>query len=401
MKSFNYKARFNDILNHRQGINFMLDYGGDQAAISIFAYKKVLESMGLNIKPRINSFVQLSALPEDEFLKKYDIGFRWLYPGSSKRTIELKEEYNNAFNFDIDDEIKKGYVQGGSDKYFIDEWGVKWQRSAYYFEMVKHPLQGKSFDEIKNYKFPDPDDVLRFKDLKNQLKDYYRENENYVISLSQSYGGILETALWIRGFMDFYMDLASKTKESEFLLDSITEYFIAFNRNYLAAVSGDVDILAIGDDYGMQDRTIMDPDLWRKTIKPRYKKLIESIKNKYSHIKIFHHSCGAIKPIINDLIEIGVDILNPIQPAAKDMDPAGLKKDFGNKITFHGGIDIQHLLMEKTPEEIKKEVFKIINILACDGGYIVAPSHNIQANTPVENIFAFYDAVLDFQQNLK
>ncbi len=138
--------------------------------------------------------------------------------------------------------------------------------------------------------------------------------------------------------------------------------------------------------------------MWKIYIKPRYNELIDSIKSKYPHIKVLHHSCGSIYPIIEDLIDIGVDILNPIQPTAKDMDPEKLKTRFGRRITFHGGIDVQTLLPFGTIREIKSEVTKILEILSDNGGYIVAPSHNIQAGTPVENIIAFYDTVNEYTE---
>jgi uroporphyrinogen decarboxylase len=192
------------------------------------------------------------------------------------------------------------------------------------------------------------------------------------------------------------LDIGSGSKEYRYLLDRINEYFIAWNKNYLASVDGKVDIVAIGDDYGMQDRTILSPEMWRKCIKPRYAELIDSIKSNYPNVKLFHHSCGSIYPIIDDLIEIGVDILNSIQPTAKDMEPEKLKKKYGDRITFHGGIDVQNLLPFGTPREIQSEVRRRLEILAENGGYIVAPSHNIQAGTPAENIIAFYEMVNEY-----
>jgi len=396
--AINYKEEFVKILSHENGRHFLLDFGGDQASVSIFAYGGVLSKLGIEGAPKINNFVQLSSLPEEEFLRKYKIGFRWLYPKPSRKTRELIEEFRETFEFDVRTEIQQGYAAGGSGKYFFDEWGVKWKRSAYYFEQVAHPLAGKSYDEITQFIFPDPSDRLKVENLKDELRAYSEENLQYIISLSQSYGGLLETALWIRGYMDFYLDMGSNSRECRYLLDGIKEYFIEWYKQYLSSVDGSVDIVAIGDDYGMQDRMLLSPEMWRTYIKPRYKELIDSIKSKYSHIKVFHHSCGSIYPIIEDLIEIGVDILNPIQPTAKDMDPAKLKRRFGRRITFHGGIDVQTLLPFGTVREIKSEVIRILEILSENGGYIIAPSHNIQAGTPVENIFAFYDTVNEYTE---
>ena len=391
--NINYKEIFNKIINHEKGRYFLLDYGGDQSAISIFVYYDILKQLGINKIPKINSLVQMTAYPEEEFLKRYNIGFRWLYPRPSKKTRKLNEIYKKTININIENEIERGYVSGGVGNFFIDEWGVKWKRSAYYFEMINHPLAGKKLTEIKKYEFPDPSDKLRVKNLNRDLKKFHNDDPNYVIALSQSYGGILETALWIRGFMDFYIDIGSNLKECHYLLDKIKEYFIEWNRNYLSSVKGNVDIVAIGDDYGMQDKMLLSREMWCKHIKPRYREEIEDVKRKYNHIKWFHHSCGSIYPIIEDLIDIGVDILNPIQPKAKDMEPERLKNDFGNKITFHGGIDVQELLPFKTQEEVEKEVIKRLDILSKNGGYIIAPSHNIQARTPIGNIITFYETI--------
>jgi uroporphyrinogen decarboxylase len=392
----NFKRELKRVMDHEEGKHFLLDFGGDQAAVSIFAYANVLKKLGIDRIPKINNFVQLSSMPEEEFLKRYNIGFRWLYPKPSGKMRALIEEYKDTFDLDVEKEIRKGYVAGGVGKFFVDEWGVKWKRSAYYFEQVEHPLEGKSYEDIKNYRFPDPEDTLKVEELRNELSAYLEENPYYVIPLSQSYGGLLETAMWIRGYTDFYLDIGTGSKECEYLLDRINEYFIVWNRHYLDSVDGKADIVAIGDDYGMQDRTILSPEMWRKYIKPRYGELINSIKSAYPDVNLFHHSCGSIYPIIDDLIEIGVDILNSIQPTARDMEPEKLKNRFGDRITFHGGIDVQNLLPFGTPREIKDEVKRRLDILAENGGYIIAPSHNIQAGTPADNIIAFYDAVNEY-----
>jgi uroporphyrinogen decarboxylase len=128
------------------------------------------------------------------------------------------------------------------------------------------------------------------------------------------------------------------SRECGYLLDGIKEYFIEWNRHYLSSVDGLVDVVAIGDDYGMQDRTLFSPEMWRKQIKPRYGELMDSFKSRYSHILFFHHSCGSIFPLVEDLIDMWIDILNPIQPTAKDMDPKNLKETYGDRITFHGAL---------------------------------------------------------------
>ena len=142
----------------------------------------------------------------------------------------------------------------------------------------------------------------------------------------------------------------------------------------------------------MQNGMIISPTLWRKMIKPRLARLIQTIKS-YPGIRYQHHSCGAIASIIPDLIEIGVDILNPLQPSAKGMDPSKIKHDYGSKLTLHGAIDQQGTLPYGTPLEVQREVEARIESLAPGGGYIVAVSPNIQADVPPENIIALFENV--------
>jgi uroporphyrinogen-III decarboxylase len=153
------------------------------------------------------------------------------------------------------------------------------------------------------------------------------------------------------------------------------------------------DMIWAGDDFGGQNGMIIAPETWRQRFKPRIKFMFESFRKINPNIKIAWHSCGSILPIIPDFIDIGLDILNPIQPLAKDMDYRLLKERFGRDLIFFGGIDVQQLLPFGTPEQIKEAVRERIKILGANGGYIVGPAHNIQDDTPIENVLAFFDAV--------
>ncbi|MBT9170673.1 MAG: Uroporphyrinogen decarboxylase [Actinobacteria bacterium] len=204
-------------------------------------------------------------------------------------------------------------------------------------------------------------------------------------------------ALWTRGFEDFYIDLGTHSKFATILLDGITEYFLAWFGEYLDTVGDYIQIIAQGDDLGMQDRMLLPPNLYRKYIKPRHQKVIELIKSK-TRAKVFHHSCGAIFPLIGDLIEIGVDILNPIQPRAEGMDTWELKRVYGQSITFHGGVDVQTVLPRGTTDDVVEEVKERIASLGPGGGYILAASHNIQADVPPENIVAMFEAAQEYGQ---
>jgi uroporphyrinogen decarboxylase len=156
-----------------------------------------------------------------------------------------------------------------------------------------------------------------------------------------------------------------------------------------------VDILWCGDDFGGQSGMLIDPLTWRSQVKPRIRYMFEEFRKVQPDIKIAWHSCGSILPIIPDFIELGLDILNPIQPLAKGMEPEFLKREYGQDLSFFGGIDVQELLPMGNPQIIKDEVRRRIEILGKNGGYIIAPAHNIQADTPLENILAFFEAALN------
>lgn len=158
---------------------------------------------------------------------------------------------------------------------------------------------------------------------------------------------------------------------------------------------GQIDIIFSGGDIGTQRGMMLSPDLWRKYIKPWSKQLIKPFKE--MGLKTFYHSCGSIVPVIEDFIEMGLDVLDPVQPKAEGMDPEYLKEHFGDRLSFHGGIDEQEILPLGAPEDVEKEVIRLINILGKNGGYIVAAAHAIQPDTPVENVLAMYRTACEYK----
>jgi len=176
------------------------------------------------------------------------------------------------------------------------------------------------------------------------------------------------------------------------ILDRVEEWLTARYLMYMDAVGDLVDVFEYGNDYGTQRGLLISAELYRKHFKPREKRMFEAIKSR-SAAKLFYHSCGGIAEIIGDLIECGVDILNPVQTSAAGMEPEHLVGEFGRELTFCGGIDVQRLLPYGTPDEIRSEVRRTASILGRFGGYILAPCHCIQADVPPENIVAMYTAL--------
>ena len=191
------------------------------------------------------------------------------------------------------------------------------------------------------------------------------------------------------------MDMANQEPYVEALFDKVMEINVKIGKKL---VELGADIVWAGDDFGSQQGMIMSPEAWRRIFKPRIKTMIQEFKSVNPDVKVAWHSCGSIFPIIPDFVEIGLDILNPLQPLAKDMDPELLKRTFGKDLVLFGGIDIQELLPYAAPDEIKNNVRKMAAVVGENGGYIIAPAHNIQDDTPVENILAFFDAVKELAQ---
>ena len=248
--------------------------------------------------------------------------------------------------------------------------------------------------DLAKYKFPDPLDPGRYEGMvarANELMN--RKQVAYV--LGRNAPGIFEIALWMRGFENFYCDLVANQPFAEALLDIIMEVKMKYWARALELLGPNVMIISEADDLASQNRCLVSPELYRKLIKPRHTKLFSFIK-KHAQVpvKIFYHSCGAITELLPDLIESGIDILNPVQVSAAGMDTKELKKRFGKDLTFYGGgVDTQHVLPHGTPQEVRDEVKRRIDDLAPGGGFIFNTVHNIQADVPPENIMAMWETV--------
>jgi len=195
----------------------------------------------------------------------------------------------------------------------------------------------------------------------------------------------------LRGFEDWYMDCAGNVKLLETLFDKVLEINMVIAEKILKQAAKHVDIIKMADDIGMQTGLQVSPDFFRKFIKPRFKKYTDLIRRFAPDTIIHIHSCGSIEAILKDFIEIGINVINPVQVSAKNMDPKTLKSKYGNDLSFWGAIDTQSVLNRMNEAEVKKEVEKTIDILGEGGGYILSAVHNIQPDVPPENIVAMFE----------
>ncbi|MEM3607099.1 MAG: uroporphyrinogen decarboxylase family protein [Candidatus Bathyarchaeia archaeon] len=278
------------------------------------------------------------------------------------------------------------------DRIYVDEWGIKWKwvkyRKGYYTEIIEHPLANAKLEDLKKYKIPDPLKKERFKEPEKIIKAY---GSKYAIV-----GGLvftIEAARYLRGTVKFFIDMIKNKEFANMLLDMVTDFHLKACKKLIEM---GVDVIWVADDVGMQDRMMISPEVWREYLKQRYKMIFNEFKELNPEIKIAYHSDGAIEPIIPDLIEIGLDVLNPVQPKAKGMNPKELKRKYGSKLTFWGAIDVQWTMPFGTPKDVALEVKERIKTLAPGGGFIISPSHNIQPDTPIENILAFYQSAKEY-----
>ena len=223
-----------------------------------------------------------------------------------------------------------------------------------------------------------------------------RRHKAYV--LGRNAPGIWEVALWLRGFENFFCDMAENPDFAGALMDLICEVKMKYWQKALALVGPNVLMVSEADDLASQNALLCSPAMYRRFIKPRHARLFAFIKQQAQvPVKIFYHSCGAVAPLLPDLIESGVDILNPVQVSAMGMDTRELKRRFGQDLTFYGGgVDTQHVLPHGTVQEVRDEVRRRLDDLAPGGGFIFNTVHNIQADVPAENIMAMWETLREF-----
>ncbi len=290
-------------------------------------------------------------------------------------------------------------IEEGRDSFFYtDEWGIRCRmpRDGYYFDRVEYPLGDSELDldRFNDYAWPNPRDAGRRRGVEKKVKELY-QNTDYALCFKVEGAGVFEQSVAIRGNENFYVDLIANPKLATAIMDKMLEFYIGFWEEMLPIVGAYVQVIKIGDDLGMQNGPLISPDLYRSLIKPRERELISFIK-KRTDAKIYFHSCGSVYEFIPDLIEIGVDVLNPIQVSAKDMVTKRLKQEFGERLSFWGAVDTQQVLPFGSQEDVVAEVRKRIGDLAPGGGYILSSVHNIQAKVPPENIAAMFDAAFKY-----
>ena len=377
----NRRERFQAMVNHQNPPGVLVDYGKHIGSFHKNAYAQLrgrLAEVALPSEPKILDRMAQNIVLDEALCQRLGLDFRWVVPHWVRvRDVEIDGE--------------PGY---------LDMWHTphKWTDVGQYFAVAGQPLGAENLTvaEIEAFDWPDPADPRMFAGLREQARHWY-ETTDYVVGADGIKVGVLQTASQLRGYDKLFTDFALNPDLAHALLDKLSGLFNTMYRTYLEAVGPYVQVVVITDDQGTQQSLMVSPKMFRTFIKPRLKSLIATIKAT-ADVKVLMHCDGAIGPIIDDLIEIGVDILNPIQTVVKGLqDPRALKEKYGDRLTFHGGIDVQQFLPNASPEAVRREVAKRVEELG--GGYIVAPCHNINVDIPPENVLALFETARDLSRS--
>ncbi|NQT03442.1 MAG: hypothetical protein HQ580_15555 [Planctomycetes bacterium] len=369
-------------LNHDIPDRVPIDLGGFQTGIHKRAYGQLLSHLGLREEITILDPVQQLAKPSEEVLERFRVDIRYICahgPDDFKGGIEQNTRDGKLWH-----DLK-------------DEFGVVWSmpdEQQLYMDISHHPLADASCKDIEDYPFPDGSDPSRFTGVRQAALEMQRDTP---YAISTGIGGVVYEYCWyMRGLERWLIDTIENPAFCEALLDKTLKFWMDYHTGFMAEVGDIVDVVMIGDDLAGQSGPLFSPDFYRKIVKSRQKKLVQHIKS-LTKAKIWYHTCGACFEYIPELIDNGIDILNPVQIGLVNMEPQKLKNMFGNQISlWGGGIDAQHVLAFAGPDQIREHVRKNLEIFKQGGGYVFNSVHNIQLGVPPENIVALFDAAYDF-----
>jgi len=365
-------------LNHREPDRVPLDLGGTPtSAISLRAHENLKAHLGIQSPPRILSSIFLTAYPDEEVVRRFGVDVKMVAA-------------NPPAGFELHP------TPGGK---IVDEWGVvyQWHEEAQTHFVVESeaPLHRVTTpEEVEKHPWPDPTDPSRYRGLKETARRY--QEEGYAVVVSAPLMVMTQTE-GMRGLERFMTDTVLNLSLLEYLMDKILEIQLEMSRRLLDEIDPYMDVIVIGDDLSHQGGLTYSPDMYRRLFKPRHRKIMRVLKEEFGDAKVLYHCCGGVEPLIPELIDLGIDAINPVQVSAKGMgDTKKLKAKYGRHLTFWGGIDTQRILPFGTPDEVRNEVRQRIEDLAPGGGFILGAVHNIRPEIKPENIRALYEAALEY-----
>ena len=369
-------------IEHREPDRVPIDLGGNQTGIHRLAYEALLRTLELEEEIAILDAVQQLAQPSEAVLERLRVDTRY-----------IRAKAGGGYDGKIETNVRDGKIWHD----LVDEFGVRWSMpddAPLYMDITHHPLAEASIDDIDRYPFPVGNDAARFEGLREEALRI-RNQTPYALVTGIS-GVVYETCWYLRGLEQWFMDLVEQPRFCEELLERTLLFWLQWFDGFLNQVGDLVDVIMVGDDLAGQSGPLFNPRVYREIIQPRQRRLVQSIKGR-TNAKIWYHTCGACKCYIPDLLDNGVDILNPVQISAAEMNPEQLKREFGDAIVFWGGgIDSQNVLPGADPETIRAHVARNMKAFKPGGGYVFNNVHNIQAGVSGENTLALFDAAYEF-----
>lgn len=372
----NSRERILRALRHEETDRIPLDLGSSNVTgIVKNAYLNLMKHLGHKVdKIEFFDTIQQLVVVEEDILGKFGVDVRGLIPNIVRKNPSL----------DI----------SGKSRSFTDEWGVTWNmpEGSLYFDLVKSPLSGDiGEDDIDKFHWPDPTNPRLFDGLVEKAKKFYEDG--YAVIVESLCAGIFEMSCRVRGTQQFLMDLALNPDLACKIMDKFVDIKIQFYKSASEKLGQYIQFIREGDDVAGQETLMISANMYRNLIKPRHEKIFKAQKEIFPQpFYIFFHSDGEIYDLLPDFIEIGMDILNPIQVTGKSLDI--LKREFGKDISFWGGgCDTQRILPFGTPDDVRMDVRNRVKQLSPKGGFIFCTVHNIQADVRPENVIAMYDAL--------
>lgn len=376
------REAFRAIVNHQTPDRVLLDLGGcplsglsPEAAASLFHHLGYRCDYTLGLTP-FGQFGQVA------HRGAYGMLLEKLYTDLDIDTRGVGDIYTP----------EKSVFRQLSDTAYIDEWGVERRFTGLYWDIVNAPLAELETYDLDDYPWPDPLSLPQEEiDAAVARAKYFHEETDYVVCASHPVYGIFELGCWMCGFEEFMVRMLIDKPFVHRFFEIILDYQKKAIRRYYEPLAPYIDFTTSGDDFATQSDLFFSPALFGELVAPYFKERIAYTKQ-FTDAPFLHHSCGNVARLIPQLIECGVDILNPIQPTGASMQPAHLKSAFGKEIVFHGGLDTQAVLPNGTRETVTKAVGDLLSVMQPGGGYIFAAAHNLQGDVPPENIITMFKA---------
>jgi len=362
----NHRERVIAALSHEEPDRVPVDLGSTRnSSIVVEGYERLKDYFGVHEENVLISRMMRVVDVNEQILQALDVDTRGVFPATAPDIITGERSYK-------------------------DEWGIERINppGSNYYDLVSSPLAGQiTVSDIAKYPFPDPHDPVRRKGLKERVREIHEKSGCAAVLNLPS--GFIHTSQYLRGFEDWFADIAGDRKLIGALFDAVLDVSLSMCREILEEVGNDVDVLMASDDLGFQGGLMMSPEAYRTLIKPRHREYFQ-LMHDMSPAKVLFHTCGSVVDIMDDLIEIGVEAIHPVQVSAAGMEPERLKKKYGDRLAFWGAVDTQYVLPRGSVEDVKAEVEKRVEELSKRGGYILGAVHNIQSDVPLDNILTMY-----------